>query len=345
MNRWLEIPAFLGMALLVHLLPFGFGREGGDAGAGGDGGASIIAMQAASSDLAALVAAWDRPPEPTKLPQATRPEPSPPALPVALPRETPPPVQDHARPTVPTPVAAGAPPRQPLASEPLPPVNTAPMLPEVRQPTEPSPVRLANAVPNAAPDIPQPAELSSNPPQERAFSAPQPPDNLPPAETGNVLLASPRPMARPENVAPAAEQARQPAVPEKRAAGASPPARAAGNAASKAGGNAQPSGAGGVSEAKTRNLIARWGGGIRASIARQERYPSAAGWASGTATVALSVGRDGRLQSARIARSSGNAALDAAALDAVRRAAPFARAPRGLTDPQYSFSVPLRFTR
>ena len=44
-----------------------------------------------------------------------------------------------------------------------------------------------------------------------------------------------------------------------------------------------------------------------------------------------------------IAQSSGQPALDAAALKAVKSAAPFARAPKGLTAASYSFSLPITF--
>ncbi|SDK27684.1 TonB family protein [Aliiruegeria lutimaris] len=345
MSRWLELPAFLGMALLVHLLPFGFGREGGDAGTGGDGGASIIAMQAASSDLTALVAAWDKPPELTTPTQATRPEPPPSSLPANIPFETVPPAQGTPPPPAPTPAAAGAYPRQPAGPAPLPPAPSLPVLSEVQNLSEASPIRLAETVPNSAPDTPRPAALSSSPPPETAFAAPQPPERMTPPETGTVLEASPRPMARPQNTVPTTQQTRSPATPPKPAVTPSPATRAAGSGAGNAAGAAKSPGTGDLSEAKARNLVARWGGGIRARIARNKRYPTAAGRAAGTATVALSVGRDGRLQSVRIARSSGNAILDAAALDAVRRAAPFAPAPRGLADQRYSFTVPLRFTR
>jgi protein TonB len=47
--------------------------------------------------------------------------------------------------------------------------------------------------------------------------------------------------------------------------------------------------------------------------------------------------------SAGIAQSSGAAALDAAALKAVKAAAPYPRAPKGLTEASYSFTLPITF--
>lgn len=96
---------------------------------------------------------------------------------------------------------------------------------------------------------------------------------------------------------------------------------------------------------KVANLRAKWGATIRARIERAKRYPSAAGRVGGTVTVRLSVTRGGDLASVALAASSGNAALDAAALEAVRRAGRFPPAPTGLNDPTYGFSLTIRFSR
>ncbi|RLL63874.1 energy transducer TonB family protein [Paenirhodobacter hankyongi] len=96
---------------------------------------------------------------------------------------------------------------------------------------------------------------------------------------------------------------------------------------------------------KAVNLRAQWGATIRARIERAKRYPSAAGRVGGTVTVRLSVTRGGDLASVALAASSGNAALDAAALEAVRRAGRFPAAPKGLSEPAYAFSLTIRFSR
>jgi protein TonB len=93
-----------------------------------------------------------------------------------------------------------------------------------------------------------------------------------------------------------------------------------------------------------RALEAEWGGAILARIARAQRYPSG-DHGNGTARITLSIGRDGRLQSAGVSESSGIAALDRAALDAVRRAGRFPAAPHGLAEPTYVFRVPMTFRR
>ena len=66
---------------------------------------------------------------------------------------------------------------------------------------------------------------------------------------------------------------------------------------------------------------------IIARIRRHQHYPALAreSGAEGAATVSFRVLPDGRLEGLRIKKTSGNAHLDAATLDAVRKAAPLPR--------------------
>lgn len=141
------------------------------------------------------------------------------------------------------------------------------------------------------------------------------PTRLPPPELQPaVILAdagTPRPRPRPDT----------PAAAEPRAAQA--PAQVAANQ----GGN----GADGRAMADTSRLQSVWAGAIGARIARAQRHPGR-GHGSGRVRLSLVVARDGRLAEVAVATSSGSAALDRAALDAVRRAAPFPSAPKGLPD-------------
>ena len=100
-----------------------------------------------------------------------------------------------------------------------------------------------------------------------------------------------------------------------------------------------------VSKAKQNDLRASWGAAIRAKIERRKRYPSAAGRASGRAVVRLSVNAAGALTGVSLAQSSGNAALDAAAVESVQRAGKFPSAPKGLGGGNFSFSLPISFSR
>jgi len=74
---------------------------------------------------------------------------------------------------------------------------------------------------------------------------------------------------------------------------------------------------------------------ILSKIHREKRYPpSAREWGiEGTATVAFQIKRDGHLGYLKIRKTSGNAALDQASLEAIRRAAPFPFVPRLLVLP------------
>ncbi|TMV42743.1 energy transducer TonB [Thioclava sp. BHET1] len=86
-----------------------------------------------------------------------------------------------------------------------------------------------------------------------------------------------------------------------------------------------------------------WGAVIRARIERDKSYPDAADGAAGRVMVRLTVGRDGGLRALSLIRSSGNSALDQAALRAVRSASPYPAAPDGLSQANYSFNLPMTF--
>lgn len=65
--------------------------------------------------------------------------------------------------------------------------------------------------------------------------------------------------------------------------------------------------------------------------------------ASATARVSFVVGRDGRIVSEAIEKTSGVAAVDKAALAMLDRAAPFPPMPAAMTDTSLAFTLPLRF--
>ncbi len=79
---------------------------------------------------------------------------------------------------------------------------------------------------------------------------------------------------------------------------------------------------------------------VRAMVARNK--PSSNGH-RGTAQISFGVSLSGDLSYARLARSSGNAALDEAALRAVQRAAPFGTPPESASPGQLCFSIPFYF--
>jgi len=99
-----------------------------------------------------------------------------------------------------------------------------------------------------------------------------------------------------------------------------------------------------ASKGRQAKLRAVWGAKIRASIARRQRYPSG-GRGDAAVVVTLTVSRDGQLLNYGVARSSGSAAFDQAALRAVASARRFRKAPRDLPGSQFSFSLKLVFNR
>lgn len=132
---------------------------------------------------------------------------------------------------------------------------------------------------------------------------------------------TPRPQARPEP--------RQPSAP--------PATRAAGAAAS----SQQGSGTADVSsgDAHQASLMAQWGGAIRGAVQRQQRTPRTR--VRGTVHLRLQITAQGQLADVQIQQSSGQAALDSAAVQAVQRAR-FPQAPSGIQG-THQFNLPLRY--
>ncbi len=133
--------------------------------------------------------------------------------------------------------------------------------------------------------------------------------------------ATPRPQARPEP--------RQPSAP--------PATRAAGGAAS----SQQGAGRADVSsgDAHQASLMAQWGGAIRAAVQGQQRAPRTR--ARGTVHLRLQITAQGQLANLQVTQSSGQAALDNAAVQAVQRAR-FPQAPSGIQG-THQFNLPLRY--
>lgn len=228
---------------------------------------------------------------------------------------------------------------RPPAPDPLPPALSlpAPTLADL----VPPPVMAAPAPVLAPAPLPPPA-----PPAETATPAPPrlPPAPLPPAQPprpappGTDATAAPAPQ-------PAATAPARKARPEARSA---PPARPAQKAAGSgsgaqagAGGGAQAS----LSKAQVNDLRSRWGAAIKARVERRKAFPPAARGATGSATLRLTVAASGALLGVGIATSSGNTALDQAALQAVQGAAPFPAAPQGVPPGNQTFTLRLRFQR
>lgn len=298
------------LALGLHVAAFSWRPDPAGAVAAGAGGADLASLQAADATLADLVAAWDRPPIPEIAALADlAPPPMGDAPPVLAPAAEAAPVRIPSPEAMPLPQMAEAP---PTADVSLPP----PALPD----PELEPPALALPEPEAKPE-PQAQPAPTQRPKARPATAPKT-DPAPKAKA----QAKPKPAAK----SPSAAQ------PAARASGSG------GGAQAGAGGTAQ---AATLSKSRQNDLKASWGASIRSRVERRKSYPSAAGGASGTVTVRLSVSRAGQLGGVSVAKSSGNAALDQAALRAVQAAGRFPAAPAGLKDASYTFTLPMKFAR
>lgn len=196
---------------------------------------------------------------------------------------------------------------------------------------------LPAAIPMAALAMPQ------MPPPIATPNAPALPQ-IAPASPVQVqpLAASVRPKPRP---APKSTRDPAPAAKAAATAAARPAQKAAGSGGGTAAGEGGQASSATLSKGQANDLRASWGAAIRARIERRKAYPAAAGRVSGRVTVRLSVSPIGALLDLAVASSSGNAALDGAALRAVTSAGRFPKAPAGLTDSSYSFTLPISFDR
>jgi protein TonB len=143
----------------------------------------------------------------------------------------------------------------------------------------------------------------------------------------------PEPTAAP---ARAAETPAPDAPPDRTAASASAAASAAAPAA------AAPAPA--LDKGARASLISDWGARVVQRIDKAKRYPRGAE-GEGKVTLELVLAPSGHVVSARIARSSGNPALDEAALGAVARAGRMPKAPKGLDEQSYRFALAVAFRR
>ncbi|MBD9373301.1 energy transducer TonB [Rhizobium sp. ARZ01] len=99
----------------------------------------------------------------------------------------------------------------------------------------------------------------------------------------------------------------------------------------------------GNSSAAGNAAVSNYPGKVRNKINRVKRRVGGAG--SGIVMVSFTVSASGDVSSVRVAASSGQPELDQAALDAVRRAAPFPDIPEDAGRSSWPFSVPIAFKR
>lgn len=179
--------------------------------------------------------------------------------------------------------------------------------------------------------MPEPMPEPMSPPVAQKPAAPAP-TAIKPKVAAPAPVAEAPPETKPETKTAKAEV---PAKPVQKAA--EPAAAPAPQPAAQSAAKSDPAASAGEAKA----LKADWGSKVRARINRKVALPADS--APGTVKVRLEIAASGALLAVGIAQSSGQAALDAAALNAVKSAAPFARAPKGLSEPSYSFSLPITF--
>jgi protein TonB len=226
-----------------------------------------------------------------------------------------------------SPPAVEPPPAEPAEAEP-PPLDQAPPPPPVAE----SPP----AAPRAATEAPPPPPVAESPPP-----APPAATEAPPPKPANVRASA----VRTPSLPPPPKRVSAPAKPAPSAKAASKPAatpaepvsiaRSKPSAKPALGANGAPpaaSGAPAASRAAASSAgSAAYQSAVLAAIEAHKHYPEAAlgRAARGVAVVTFTIGGGGEVVSAQLARSAGDATLDADAVATVRRTSPFPPPPTG----------------
>jgi len=204
--------------------------------------------------------------------------------------------------------------------------------------TQPEPEPVPEPQPVAQPE-PEPVVQPEPPPEVKPAEV-KPPE-LPKQEKAEAVLAPPPPPIKPKQHKKKKPkqhaERKKPIDPDRRAQRrtSAPPAAKARQADRLAAPSAGASHAPSVSPAT-------WKGALSAHLNRYKRFPSDAARA-GTASIAFTIGRSGQVLSARLVRSSGDAALDREAVALPRRASPVPPPPAGFGGTTITLSVPIRF--
>lgn len=211
----------------------------------------------------------------------------------------------------------------PVENEPVEPVETEALeLPQLEQAepetTEPEPEIIEESVPDLVePPLP---EVAMALPTPRPDVIEPEPDPKPAAKTPVEKKATDKPAKKAERKPAVAAKANAEDAPKKAAPRATEGAKSRGESP------------------------ARWQSRVNAHLNRFKRYP-AGEKDTGAAAVRFSIDASGRVLGASLARSSGNAALDKAAVEMVRRASPVPAPPPAIAKARMSLTVPVRFSR
>ena len=343
--RLIEGAIFIAAATGLHALAFWSYDSQAGGKTTGDLGDATVSVFLESSELAALVKEWDTPPE---------------AMPASV------------QPDAPTVPDAAAPVSSTIAALSR---STAPDRPQAASQDAlqgldtrlPAPATLTDATPtqpNLPAVLPAPAQVAGLTSNRQAQTpvplAPPTTDDAmdvqtPPQPDDGTVYVSQRPQLRPADLKIPAPQPKKTAkakpaaqpTPKKKASAPSAPAVKQVQKGAKAKtvntGAAVKQKSAGLSKGQAAKLQAQWGNKIRSAVARAQRMPRGVKGKS-TVLIRLSVTPSGKLASVGIGKSSGNAAIDQAALKAAR-AARLPRAPKGLSAQSYSFNLPLNFVQ
>ncbi|SDG54119.1 energy transducer TonB family protein [Alloyangia pacifica] len=218
---------------------------------------------------------------------------------------------------------------QPEVLEAQPPQTVESAEPEVAEPVQPEPETLTAEAPEQ-----EPLEAEEQEPEEVTETAPE--------QSQRPKLRDPEIAKRPPEPAPAPQPQREPEpTPEPRQQAARPQGNAeqnatAGAATGRAGGSSATSGSGGQAREAGNAAASNYPGQVMRKLSR---VPRPRVNARGAAVIAFRVSGSGGLAGVSVARSSGSAALDQAALRVVRSASPFPAPPSGA---QTSFTVQIK---
>ena len=240
--------------------------------------------------------------------------------------------------SAPAPAAPEAPPAEPTPrveqSDLGPPKNepvvareavTEPEPPKVK--TEPAPPP-ESVPPPVALQVPEPAAEPAHPDQVAVM--PPPSKAAEPAPQAKPVTVPERSAHKPATTDEKAEREKHKTAPPKPAAApASKPAQLA--MAPNSGADSEGARAGRAS----------WESELAAHIRRYATYSANGSRESGTVRVGVSIDRNGRLLSRRLAGSSGSPVLDSAAMAVIERAQPYPRFPPGMSQAQIALTIPL----
>lgn len=297
-------------AVALHAGAFALGFAPGSGGGAGHQGEDRVTVQMASPATLALIREWDIPPDTSPAPTLAEPDVRPVETAVTSFADTLP-MRDA--------------PQAPQAEVP----SAAPQA-ALRQPSFPeAPAATDALVSLSGPTSVLPSQITApKAPVAPPVSSGQMPDTRPPPPAADVApRLVRRPTARPV---------------QNSVANAQRVAKGAGAGVTR--GVAHRQEAPKVSDTSRRAAANAWAATIQQRIARHHSYPGGTR-AEGRVRVAMVILSDGRLDRVSVAKSSGTRALDAAALEAVKRAAPFPPAPDELDDKWFNVGQWIAFER